>query len=159
MPYGIEQLLQPVEQSDTNTLSGLIRLASGPASRKVYRELTDHVESYADPSNENTVLYVARTALMSFSYLDTPQDIIGFATEYIQRDGDQTGAHVENLYVHPVYRGRNVGKFLVQACVQFGNYRGADYVQIDQPLEAPGATLLEGLLFENVHETPRIPLR
>jgi ribosomal protein S18 acetylase RimI-like enzyme len=162
MIYGhtVEQLEKPLEFTDMNIISGLMRLAAGPESAKVYSDLRKHINKYAKVANENTALFVTRSKIINFGSLDYKPEVVGFAATRIIRAEDVTGLHIEGLYVHPTAQNAGHGKALAKAAISFASEQSVSYVQLDRPLKNEAAhQLFHGLDFMTTDsEYPRLNL-
>jgi GNAT superfamily N-acetyltransferase len=158
--HAVERLEKPLEFTDMNIISGLMRLAAGPESAKVYSDLKKHINKYAKADNENTALFVRRSTIIDFGLLDHTPEVVGFAATRIKRTEDVSGLHIEGLYVHPTAQNAGHGRALAKAAISFASEQGASYVQLDRPLKNEAAhKLFHSLEFMTTDsEYPRLDL-
>lgn len=156
----VDRLEKPLEPTDLNIISGLMRLAAGPESVKAYIELKRHIEAYAEAEDDNSALFTTRSMRMTYGFLDSDREIVGFAATRLKSSEQETGLHIEGLFVSPSERNYGHGRALGRAATMFAQEQGASYIQLDRPYSNFAAhKLFTSLDFSTIDsERPRLRL-
>lgn len=157
-PYALHQAVEHHEgeftANEINQLTGLLRYANDGTDIVTRKRVEEDLGQYADPAASRRRMFIARVAFDNFS---ADMEITGFATTQV--DPETGGHHIDRLFIHPVSRGRQLGRQLVQACVDVAA-EAAPYIQYDRvPASSAEHAVFSDLGFEpSSSGVPRLAL-